>query len=446
MAAASSSASSSSSSVASSASSAGSTVLSTSKSCALFGSSSQSTSIKLDKGNYLLWESVVLSFIEGNQLESHIDGSSEAPPRLISSDDSAGSLGSSRGGWRGGSSVPRGFLNRSPKPPDGNDISYLQLLVVSLSGGFVGVSETEHQNDVFNGASTDILPTSQITPTATSPTVPEQPRGVRSDDPSPPGIILSDSRGRTRDPELARVESGSSSNSGPNTTDTPLAQSTDHDSITSRAQNQHPMVTRARDGIHKPRYPYVGLLKCEQESNLSAIPLNTSQALFHMSDCAPCSTPMVTGKQFSKDEGELLSDVTPYRQAIGSLQYLTTTRPDISYAFNKLSQHMASPTDVHLQGVKRIFRHRSRRAAEIVFWPKNWVNKMRCQHTHGKGRVDGDEGRVGEKMEDTELAKPTTKVTPIVPPRTMLRRSQLKKLVGTQGRDAASDATTAQSQ
>ncbi|KAF7831049.1 uncharacterized protein G2W53_013382 [Senna tora] len=49
-------------------------------------------------------------------------------------------------------------------------------------------------------------------------------------------------------------------------------------------------------------------------------------------------------------------------------------------------------------------------------------------------------------MEDTELAKPTTKVTPIVAPRTMLRKTQLKKLVGTQGRDAASDATTAQSQ
>lgn len=75
---------------------------------------------------------------------------------------------------------------------------------------------------------------------------------------------------------------------------------------------------------------------------------------FNMLDCAPVPTPMVTGRQFSKTEGEPLKDPTMFRQAIGSLQYLINTRPDIAFSVNKLSQFLSCPTDVHFQGVKRI--------------------------------------------------------------------------------------------
>lgn len=78
---------------------------------------------------------------------------------------------------------------------------------------------------------------------------------------------------------------------------------------------------------------------------------------FNMVDCAPIPTPMVTGRQFTKSDGILLDDPTSYRQAIGSLQYLTNTRPDIAFSVNKLSQFLSCPTDVHFQGAKRIFRY-----------------------------------------------------------------------------------------
>ncbi|KAF7844541.1 Retrovirus-related Pol polyprotein from transposon RE1 [Senna tora] len=55
---------------------------STTKNYSLFSSSSQSTSVKLDRSNYLLWHSVMLSLIEGNFLEAHIDGTNAAPPKL----------------------------------------------------------------------------------------------------------------------------------------------------------------------------------------------------------------------------------------------------------------------------------------------------------------------------------------------------------------------------
>lgn len=78
---------------------------------------------------------------------------------------------------------------------------------------------------------------------------------------------------------------------------------------------------------------------------------------FGLQDCAPVDTPMVTGKQFSKADGIPLKDVTLYRRMVGSLQYLLTTRPEIAFAVNKLSQFLAAPTDVHFQAVKRVFRY-----------------------------------------------------------------------------------------
>ena len=64
---------------------------------------------------------------------------------------------------------------------------------------------------------------------------------------------------------------------------------------------------------------------------------------------------MVTDRMISANDGEPLSNPTEYRRAIGSLQYLTTTRPDISFAVNKLSQFLSQPRTVHFQAVKRIF-------------------------------------------------------------------------------------------
>ena len=51
-------------------------------------------------------------------------------------------------------------------------------------------------------------------------------------------------------------------------------------------------------------------------------------------------TPMAVGKPISKLDGEPMSNPFVYRSAVGVLQYLTNTRPDITFAVNKLSQFM----------------------------------------------------------------------------------------------------------
>ncbi|KAF7843936.1 putative mitochondrial protein [Senna tora] len=53
---------------------------------------------------------------------------------------------------------------------------------------------------------------------------------------------------------------------------------------------------------------------------------------FGMLDCKPIATPMEVNAKLCSTEGKNLEDVTMYRQLVGSLIYLTLTRPDITYA------------------------------------------------------------------------------------------------------------------
>lgn len=45
-----------------------------------------------------------------------------------------------------------------------------------------------------------------------------------------------------------------------------------------------------------------------------------------------------------------------FRSIVGSLQYLTLTRPDIAHTVNQVSQFMQAPNSEHFQAIKRIYR------------------------------------------------------------------------------------------
>ena len=57
-----------------------------------------------------------------------------------------------------------------------------------------------------------------------------------------------------------------------------------------------------------------------------------------MKDCKPSPTPLSSSEQLSAYQGEPLNEEgsTKYRGAVGALQYLTWTRPDISFVVNKV--------------------------------------------------------------------------------------------------------------
>ncbi|KAL5706290.1 hypothetical protein ACHQM5_024479 [Ranunculus cassubicifolius] len=74
-------------------------------------------------------------------------------------------------------------------------------------------------------------------------------------------------------------------------------------------------------------------------------------------DVKPVSSPAQAGQKLSLYDGELLHDASQYRSVVGALQYLTITRPDISYAVNQVCQFMHKPTTTHWTAVKRILRY-----------------------------------------------------------------------------------------
>jgi hypothetical protein len=80
-------------------------------------------------------------------------------------------------------------------------------------------------------------------------------------------------------------------------------------------------------------------------------------------------TPMELNVKYHRDEGELLDDPTTYRKLVGSLIYLTITRPDISYAVHTVSKFMQAPRHLHLSAVRCIIRYILGTPSRGLFFP-----------------------------------------------------------------------------
>ncbi|GJX63889.1 ribonuclease H-like domain-containing protein [Tanacetum coccineum] len=85
-------------------------------------------------------------------------------------------------------------------------------------------------------------------------------------------------------------------------------------------------------------------------------PLNYFLNRAHMVNCNPSQTPIDTGSKLGSD-GDMVAGPTLYRSLVGSLQYLTFTRPDISYAVQQVCLYMHDPREPHFSTLKRILRY-----------------------------------------------------------------------------------------
>ena len=104
-----------------------------------------------------------------------------------------------------------------------------------------------------------------------------------------------------------------------------------------------------------------------------------------MTDCKPCSTPVDTQAKLSADLGDPVTDPTAYRSLAGALQYLTFTRPDLTYAVQHFFLHMHDPRETHLAALKCLLRyvrgtvdlglvlHRSSSAELVVYTDADWA-------------------------------------------------------------------------
>ncbi|GJY18463.1 retrovirus-related pol polyprotein from transposon TNT 1-94 [Tanacetum coccineum] len=73
--------------------------------------------------------------------------------------------------------------------------------------------------------------------------------------------------------------------------------------------------------------------------------------------CDPMDTLMVEKSKLDEDKEGKAVDPSHYRGMIGTLLYLTASRPDLQFAICMCARYQARPTEKHLNAVKRIFRY-----------------------------------------------------------------------------------------
>ncbi|GJS74497.1 retrovirus-related pol polyprotein from transposon TNT 1-94 [Tanacetum coccineum] len=89
----------------------------------------------------------------------------------------------------------------------------------------------------------------------------------------------------------------------------------------------------------------------------------------HKSD--PVDTPMVERTKLDEDLSGIPVDQTQYRSMIGSLMYLTASRPDLVFAVCMCARYQSKPTKKHLEAVKRVFRYLQGSINMGLWYPKD---------------------------------------------------------------------------
>ncbi|KAF7828665.1 cytochrome P450 81E8-like [Senna tora] len=247
----------------------------------------------------------------------------------------------------------------SPTPTFSTTLPHIPLADTSLPNP-LPMSSLHHVSPTTpmpnpSTSTTPMLPISSINDTppnemspslATSPALPENPMPTLPENHGPPA-----------------TSTATSNNDPPNVPTPPT--------------NVHPMLTRAKAGVFKPKafltstepstvkdalaspiwkaevtYLTDGSLLLSQTKYLKDLLLKVG-----MSSSKSVQTPMISGQRLSKEGSEPMPNPQLYRTIVGSLQYATSTRPELAFAVNKVSQFMHSPQQTHWQAVKRILRY-----------------------------------------------------------------------------------------
>ena len=76
-----------------------------------------------------------------------------------------------------------------------------------------------------------------------------------------------------------------------------------------------------------------------------------------LTDSKTVDTPVEVNAHLTPSGEKPLSNPSLYRRLVGSLVYLTVTRPDISYVVHQVSQYLFAPRSTHYAAVLRILRY-----------------------------------------------------------------------------------------
>lgn len=76
-----------------------------------------------------------------------------------------------------------------------------------------------------------------------------------------------------------------------------------------------------------------------------------------MIECKPISMPVDVNSKLTSEAGDKILNAREYRSLAGALQYLTFTRPDITYAVRQICLFMHDPRVKHMQALRRVIRY-----------------------------------------------------------------------------------------
>nr|GEX18084.1 retrovirus-related Pol polyprotein from transposon TNT 1-94 [Tanacetum cinerariifolium] len=112
---------------------------------------------------------------------------------------------------------------------------------------------------------------------------------------------------------------------------------------------------------------------------------------YDFESCDQVDTPMVEKSKLDEDREGKAVDLSYYRGMIGTLLYLTATRPDLQFAICMCARYQARPTEKHVHAVKRIFRYLQGTVHRGLWYPKDSsialtafadADHAGCQDTH----------------------------------------------------------------
>ncbi|GJR41400.1 retrovirus-related pol polyprotein from transposon TNT 1-94 [Tanacetum coccineum] len=104
-----------------------------------------------------------------------------------------------------------------------------------------------------------------------------------------------------------------------------------------------------------------------------------SKGKYGMDSCEPVDTPMVDRSKLDEDPLGIPVNQTRFHSMVGSLMYLTASRPDLVFDVCMCARYQASPTKKHLEAIKRVFWYLRGTINWGLWYPKDTVMALTAQ-------------------------------------------------------------------
>ncbi|GJU96850.1 retrovirus-related pol polyprotein from transposon TNT 1-94 [Tanacetum coccineum] len=133
--------------------------------------------------------------------------------------------------------------------------------------------------------------------------------------------------------------------------------------------------------------------------------MNSKFQMSMMGQMSLVDTPMVDRLKLDGDLKGILVDQTRFRGMVGSLMYLTASRPDLVFVVCMCARYQAKPTKKHLEAIKRVFRYLRGTIHMGLWYPKDnaiaLIAYANADHTGCQDRrrsTSGSAQFLGEKL------------------------------------------------